>query len=907
MTPELYRQIGSLYHAALELDPGQREAFLDQACAGNAELRHEVEELLASNQQAGDFLATPAVESVSQTTQENQSEKLIGQSLGQYRVLSRIGVGGMGEVFLAEDLRLNRKVALKILPAEFVTAPDRIRRFEREAKAASATAHPNIVSIYDIGQHQGIHYIASEYVEGETLRRRIKRDKLPEIEALDIALQVANALDSAHAAGIVHRDIKPENIMLRPDGFVKVLDFGLAAVAHPVKPNSDSEEQSFATSTDTLPGTVMGTVAYMSPEQTRGQKADSRSDQWSLGVVLYEMLAGKTPFKGQTVPDTFVAILDRPPKRLKNVSPELEQIIAKLLAKDRDERYQSAKELATELKRLKRRLEFESDSQSFGATTNSQSLPDTVEQNADTAFLPPNSGLPSNSNARISQELRLSDLLTGQHTLTVGKRTKWILVTLAILLFAVTAGGVWMFRNDDVIDSVAILPLVNQNGDASLDYITDGITETLIGNLSKLPRLKVMSRTTVFRFKKQEVDPIAVGETLGVEALLIGRLEKRDQTLIIKLELVSTRDNSRLWGDEFQHKMSDLLAAQAVISERVSERLRAQLTGEQREQVTKRYTDNPEAYRFYLNGRFEWNRQSADGFKKAIEHYKQAIALDANYALAYAGMADAYATLAANGLATKDFADLARFNAEQAVRLDDKLPEAHLSLGTVNYFGWNLPVSERELKRAIALNPNLAEAFARQGAVLQGLDRFDEAIQSCQLALELDPYSLRVHLDLYFAYFYAGRYDQAIEVCRKMLQIDSRYFPAHLDLGRAYEQKKMLDQAIAELVNARQMSNDDPLVLAALGHAYAVAGKTSEAQKTLELLLEKAQTGIVRSYEIAKVYAGLGDKDQAFAWLDKALQDRSPWLLKLKTEPNFEPLRTDPRFQTLVQQIRPPQ
>ncbi|MBL8189298.1 MAG: protein kinase [Acidobacteria bacterium] len=901
MTPELYRQIGNLYHAALELEPSQRKAFLDEACAGNEELRQEVEGLLASNEQAGNFLAAPAVETVSQPSSINQSEKLIGQVLGQYRVLSRIGAGGMGEVFLAEDNRLNRKVALKILPAEFVSSPDRIRRFEREAKAASATAHPNIVSIYDIGQHQGIHYIASEYVEGETLRRRIKREPLSQLDALDIAIQIANALDSAHAAGIVHRDIKPENIMLRPDGFVKVLDFGLAAVTHPTTPSSDSEDQSFATSTDTLPGTVMGTVAYMSPEQTRGQKADKRSDLWSLGVVLFEMLAGKTPFKGQTVPDTLVAILDRPPAKLESGSPDLERIILKLLAKDREQRYQTAKKLAADLKLLKRRLEFESDSHNFQAFTENKHSSETPEQSAETSFLPPSSSSP------VSQELRLSDLLTGQQTLVVGKRTKWVLAAMVILLAALAVSAYWMIRNDDVIESIAILPLVNQNNDPNLEYITDGVTETLIGNLSKLPRLKVMSRTTVFRYKKQEVDPIELGKTLNVEALLTGRLEKRDQTLVITVELVSTRDNSRLWGDVFPHKMSDLLAAQAVISERVSERLRTKLTGEERQQVTKRYTENPEAYRFYLNGRFEWNRQSIEGFRKAIEFYRQAIALDQNYALAYSGLADVYATLAANGLATPEIADLARFNAEQAVRLDDNLPEAHLSLGTVNFFGWNLPVAETELKRAIALNPNLAEAYSRQSAVLQGLDRYDEAIRAGQLALEFDPYSLRVHLDLYFAYFYAGLYDRAIEVCRKMLQIETRYFPAHLDLGRAYVQKNMLDQAIAELLKARELSNDEPLVLAALGHAYAVAGRTGEAQTILEKLLQLAQTGNVRPYEIAKVYAGLGDKDRAFEWLNKALQDRSPWLLKLKAEPNFENLRTDQRFQTLVQQIRPPQ
>ena len=903
MTPELYRQIGSLYHAALELEPSQREAFLDEACAGNDALRHEIEELLASHEQAGNFLAKPAVESIKPSHQD-QSETLIGRELGQYRVLSRIGAGGMGEVFLAEDNRLSRKVALKILPVEFVTAPDRIRRFEREAKAASATAHPNIVSIYDIGQSQNIHYIASEFVEGETLRRRIKRDKLPEIEALDIALQIANALDSAHAARIVHRDIKPENIMLRPDGFVKVLDFGLAAITHPVTPASGSEETSFSVSSDTLPGTVMGTVAYMSPEQIRAQKADARSDLWSLGVVIFEMIAGHVPFRGASAPETFVAILDRPPLPLKNASPELERIVLKLLAKDREQRYQSAKELATELKLLKRRLEFESDSHSFGVVAANNSAANGLSESADQQAL--TAKFDSTTGAHSNQTSAQTSALTGNQSLIVGNRRSQF-VALAVLLIALTAGGYWMIRNDEVIDSIAILPLANQNSDPNLDYITDGITETLIGNLSKLPKLKVMSRTTVFRYKKQEVDPVAVGQTLNVEALLTGRLEKRDQTLIITLELVSTRDNSRLWGDEFQHKLSDLLAAQAVISERVSERLRAQLTGEEREQITKRYTQNPEAYRFYLNGRFEWNRQSAEGFRKAIEHYKQAIALDENYALAYAGMADAYATLAANGLATKDFAELARFNAERAVQLDDKLPEAHLSLGVVNFFGWNLPVSDAALKRAIALNPNLAEAYGRQSAVLQGLDRYDEAIRAGQLALELDPYSLRAHLDLYFAFFYAGRYDQAIEVCRKMQQIDSRYFPAYLDLGRAQEQKKLFDQAIADLLKARALSNDDPLVLAALGHAYAVTGKTAEAQKTLDLLLEKAQAGNVRPYEIAKVYAGLGDRDQAFAWLDKALQDRSPWLLKLKSEPNFEPLRTDPRFQTLVQQIKPPQ
>ncbi len=910
MTPELYRKIGDIYHAALELDPAGRPGFLDQACGDDELLRREVEQLLLSNEQAGAFLVKPAIERAIEKSVEQSSDShyqfLIGRELGQYQVLSKIGAGGMGEVFLAEDNRLGRKVALKLLPAEFVADSVRVRRFEREAKAASATAHPNIVSIYDIGQSEDIHYIASEFVEGETLCRRIRRSNLQPVEATDIAMQVASALASAHGAGFVHRDIKPENIMIRPDGFVKVLDFGLAAITKPVAFKSGSQSgaalsgEHITTNTDTLPGTIMGTVNYMSPEQVRGQKADARSDLWSLGVVMFEMLAGHLPFPGQSVPDTFVAILDRPTLPLKNAPPELERIVNKLLAKEREDRYQTAQELAAELKSLKRRLEYEFDSQSQRYSTSgneSESLSGMLA--ADTAILQP---------VGSSQTNQQRALVTEQLKAASGRTYRRAFFGLAvILLLALAAGAYWMMTGRAAIDSIAIMPLVNQTNDAGLEYITDGITETLIHNISQLPKLKVTSRTSVFRYKNQQaVDPSEIGEKFDVRAILTGRVVKFDQILVITLELVSTRDGSRLWGNEYRHQISELLAAQSVISQQVSQQLRSQLSGAEREQVTKHFTENAEAYRLYLNGRFEWNRQSADGFRKAIEHYKLAVVADQNYALAYAGLADAYGTLAANGLGPNDYARLAKENAETAVRLDDQLPEAHLSLGTAGYFDWDLTGAEKELLRAIALNTNLAEAHSRLSAVLQGLDRFDEAIAAGRRALELDPYSLRVHLDLQFAYFYAGRYDQCIEVCRKMLLIESGYFPAYLDMGRAYEQKKMFDQAVAELTKARQISRDDPLTLAALGHVYGVTGKSNEAQQMLDLLLQAAQRGNVRPYEIAKVYSGLGEKDRAFEWLNKAFQDHSPWLLKLKSDPNFENLRSDQRFRALVEQIKSP-
>ncbi len=914
MTPELYRKISDIYHAASELAPERRAEFLSQACGGNEVLRQEVEQLLWSNEQAGSFLADPVAELAIEKVFEVSSphELLIGREFGQYQVLSKIGAGGMGEVFLAEDNRLGRKVALKLLPAEFVTDSVRVRRFVREAQAASATAHPNIVSIYDIGQRENIHYIASEFVEGETLRRRVRRSPLQSIEALGIALQVTSALASAHNAGFIHRDIKPENIMVRPDGFVKVLDFGLATITKPAFYQSGSQSSEPTTiSTDTLPGTIIGTVNYMSPEQVRGQKVDARSDLWSLGVVLFEMLAGHLPFPGQSVPDTFVAILDRPPLPLKNASPELEQIINKLLAKERKDRFQTAEELSLELRTLKRRLEFEFDTQGQFVSPSSNEENSAVPSATSGAVSRSSNSGQSGSQRSLSS--KSSGTLSGETPAAAVPKNRRLLIAVlaAIFVFALAAGGYWLLSSNATIDSIAIMPLDNQTNDTNLEYITDGITETLIHNISQLPQLKVTSRTSVFRYKNQQkgnsVDPSEIGEKFDVRAILTGRVIKLDQTLVISVELVSTRDGSRLWGNEYRHLITDLLAAQSVISQQVSHQLRSQLSGVERQQVAKQFTENPEAYRLYLNGRFEWNRQSIDGFRKAIEHYKQAVEADKNYALAYAGLADVYGTLAANGLASSDYAQLAKESAERAVKLDDLLPEAHHSLGTARYFDGDLLGAEKELLRAISLNANLAEAHSRLSAVLQGLDRFDDAIAAGQRALQLDPYSLRVHLDLQFAYFYAGRYDQCVEVCRKMLLIESKYWPAYLDLGRAYEQKGMHDLAIAELTKAREFSNDEPLTLAALGHVYAVSGRTADARKMLDLLLQAAQKGNVRPYEIAKVYSGLGDADRAFEWLEKAFQAHSPWLLKLKSDPNFANLRQDQRFQPLIQRIQPQQ
>jgi serine/threonine-protein kinase len=808
----------------------------------------------------------------------------------------------MGEVHRARDVRLGREVALKLLPPRYTQNEERLRRFEHEARTTSALNHPNIVTIYDIGQVEDLHYIAMEYVVGRTLRQHIERAAMPLQQGLEICCQVAGALAVAHAAGIVHRDIKPENIIFRPDGYVKVLDFGLAKLMEPIEPQTDSIAPT-RVSAQTAPGTVMGTVSYMSPEQARGLDLDGRTDLWSLGVVLYELITGRPPFTGATGTDIVVAIIERDPVPLSdafaNAPAELERIMMKALAKDRDERYQTAADMAADLRRLKHELDLRAGREG----TESEQL---VLKAASGGVLQPRPLRPTASSS-VAPASAAVDASTSQSIIafvTRHPRTLPALTIAAVILIGLViylSGG-----KSRSIDSIAIMPLANQSGDPNMDYLSDGITESLINNLSQLPDLKVMSRASVFRYKGQDVDPEEVGRKLKVQALLTGRVGRQGDTIAISLDLVDARDDRQLWGAQYTHNMSDLVTAQAEISRKVLEQLRVKLTGEEERRVTKLYTDNAEAYQLYLKGRFQWNKLNEEGLNKAIDYFTQAIGKDSTYALGYAGLADSYSILAANFVPPKDAIPKAKSYAKRALDLDPQLAEAHYAQGSVHFlFDWDLSAAEKEARRALALNPNYTNAHILDSYVLQAMGRFDEAIAQGKLALELDPLSLIANACLGLAYYYAGQYDQTIEQNHNLLEIEPKFFLIYVDLARAYEQKGMYDQALNELSRARELVGDEPTVLAEIGYAYARSGKTGEARKILDKLNELAGQKYVQEYEIAAVYVALGEKDQAFALLDKAYAQPSAWLIMLRVEPKFAVLRQDERFQAFLRKIGP--
>ena len=623
-----------------------------------------------------------------------------GSKIGRYEVRGKIGSGGMGEVFLANDTELDRQVALKILNAEIAGDDERVRRFVLEAKAASALNHPNILTVHDIGVHESIRFIATEFIKGKTLREHLQRDPLTLRETLDVAMQVAAALDAAHGAGIVHRDIKPENIMLRDDGIVKVLDFGLAKLTATQTGSADSEDATRA-QINTRPGVVMGTVLYMSPEQARGKETDARCDIWSLGVVIYEMLAGATPFVGETANDSIAAILTKEPPPLDDATPsELRRIIRKSLQKQTDERYQTVKDLLLDVKNLKRELEFSEELE------RSHLPQSTGSSNVGTAQLSENatavgSGVISTQNSmpqqRSSAEYLVSEIKSHKFLVTA---------ILVVVLAALIGGGYWFFGNRGSavmqISSIAVMPFVNDSGNADTEYLSDGMTETLINSLSQIPNLNVKARSSVFRYKGKEIDPKKVASELGVQAILTGRVIQRGDQLTLSVELIDASTENTIWGNKYERKGSDLVALQSEVARDVSSKLKSKLSGADVAKVEKNYTANPEAYQLYLKGRFFWNKRTGESLKQAVDFYKQAIEKDPNYALAYSGLAETYVLFSSYSVAlAKDSMPQAKASALRALELDDTLAEAHTALGEyLNHYEFDRIGAEREFRRA---------------------------------------------------------------------------------------------------------------------------------------------------------------------------------------------------------------
>jgi serine/threonine protein kinase/tetratricopeptide (TPR) repeat protein len=835
-----------------------------------------------------------------------------GTQLGRYEIRSKIGEGGMGKVYLAEDLQLHRKVALKVLPAEVAANQDRMRRFIQEAQAAAALNHPNVAHIYEIGHHDGVNFIAMEFIDGQTLRECIRAGQTDLKKLLRYLHHVAEGLAKAHAAGIVHRDLKPDNIMITRDGHAKILDFGLAKLVEPQGQTSDRDEgpsNEIATAVTALhstPGIVRGTAGYMSPEQAQGKtrEVDHRSDIFSFGCILYEAATGQRAFAGKDVLDSLHKIVYGQTPLIKETNAaapdELQRIVRRCLAKDPEDRYQTIKDLAIELKEVRRELEGADIDTTVPPLTGSMAMrPLGAETDAHLSFGASTSASPASLSTRASSA---EYIVTGikQHKLAA-------IVSVAVLVLGIVSLGAYLRTRTSAstIASIAVLPFVNASGDANTEYLSDGITESLINNFSQLPKLRVIPRSTVFRYKGQQLDPQAIGRKLGVQVVLTGRVVQHGDIVNIQTELIDVDKESQLWGEQYDRKLADVQAVQGEISKQILEKLRLRLTGEDR-QLPKKYSPAPEAYQSYLKGRYYFFQHKEESHKKAIESFNQAIRLDPGYALAYAGLASVYTEISSSYLPPTEAMPKAKEAVQKALALDGSLADAHVALAEVYWWGdWDFSAAEQEFKRAIELNPNEPITYAEYANFLARLGRSSEAINLSNRALQLDSVSPFVNGNVASIFYYAHQYDRVIEQANKMLDMDHNSTQAHAWLGYGYLQKGLYEQAIPEMQKAFDPQSGDGL--AQLGYAYAVAGRKSEALKALAELQALSGRKYSSPVRVARIYVGLGDKERAFEWLEKGFAGRSDHLTQLKTDPTFDSLRSDPRFRDLLQRVGLPQ
>ena len=906
---------------------------------------------------------------------------MIGQTISHYRILGKLGTGGMGEVYLAEDERLGRKLAIKILLEQFSREHDRVRRFEQEARAASALNHPNIITIYEIGavasEAGECQFIATELVEGETMRARLIASparKIEIAEAIGVAIQCLNALQTAHNAGIIHRDIKPENIMLRPDGYVKILDFGLAKLTeHSSQDPAEGLRATLESLFQTQPGMVMGTVAYMSPEQARGQRVDGRSDIFSLGVTLYELVSGHRPFGGPTISDTIAELLLGEPKRLSqhlpDVTAEFESVVARMLAKDRDARYQSAQEALNDLRRAAAQFEpssvfaaiaqFEPASDlsaqpryerenEFGMTaamdhsdcyaTNiamlsefespSQAGPEsnTSWQVGPESYAPLQAGLESNSQSQVSFETNIIPItaqpdwgaapqieysyspvaLVGPIRPRRSRLRRLFLPALAglAILIAVALGSLFFTNRAAKIDSIAVLPFTVAGGGADADYLGEGIAETIINTLSQWPDLSVSSRNSVIRYKGGEADARAVGQELEVKAVLLGKIRRIGKELSINAELVDARTGRQIWGENFNLKTADLLAIQAKITRNITDKLQLRLGKDAESFYAGVGTSNPEAYDLYLKGLYFWNQGTRTAMAKADEYFEKAAAIDPSYALAVAGCAACHAA-GSDGKKPQEGMEKARLVAGVALKTNDKLPDAHLTLAQVNFrYDWDFESAERQFKRAIQLNKKSAVAHHRYAEFLALLGRQQEALDELNKARRLDPRSLPINTTFGTLAYYSHDYQEAIRRLKKTLEIDDTFPLIHANLGLAYEQQGATEDAVLSFLRARSLTRANREKTSLLRKAFADDGRDAFWREYLSQLTRDSKERYVPQTAVAAIQVRLGQKDQALEALAKAVEEKDSGLVELKVEPVFEPLRSDSKFTELLRRVR---